>query len=76
MGAHLPTRSRSDRLDQAISPDPGLRAPGFKHLEDDRKFYYQELRWRWWHERGVEYQYFWAAPDIPIDGPKSGRMEP
>ena len=55
-------------LEQAISPDPGLRELGLKHIEDNRMFYYQELRWRWWHERGVEYDDFWAAPDIPADG--------
>lgn len=61
-------------FEQALSPDPGLRKLGLQHIEDDRTFYFQELRWRWWHDHGVEYDDFWAAPEVPIDRLKSGTM--
>lgn len=58
-------KPRTRAFEYAISPDPVTRELGLKQIADDRRFYYQELRWRWWHEHGVDYDDFWAAPDIP-----------
>lgn len=51
----LSAKPNTRTFELAISPDASLRALGLKQIEDDRTFYYQKLRWRWWQERGVEY---------------------
>jgi excisionase family DNA binding protein len=55
-------------FEHATSAEQWRRAFGLQQLAEDVEFWRQSQRWHWWHDRGVEYDDFWGAPDIPADG--------